>query len=86
MFGGSTLDSYTTTSNISSINATDTSTDYDFGLFDTGISFTRWWVFLSFGILADPSVPGWFQVILFIWQTGFNIVVAGWLISSIWNG
>ena len=56
------------------------------GLFGTGISFGRFFVFVAFGIGLPSDTPGWFITIFAIWQTIMTIYAVGFIIASIWNG
>ena len=56
------------------------------GLFSTGVSFGRFWLLMAFGVGLPLTTPVWFSIVFMIWQTAFNIFVAGFIISSIWNG
>lgn len=56
------------------------------GLFNTGVSFSRFAAFIGLGIGLPATTPTWFIVMFSFWQIMFNTLIVGWVISSIWNG
>ncbi len=56
------------------------------GLFGTGVSFGRFFIFITFGIGLPADTPGFMSIIFFLWQTAMTILAVMWVISSIWNG
>lgn len=70
------------------LNETDlTSEEIDSGgLFNTGVSFGRFFSFMVFGIGLPDDTPLWFVITFGVWQTAMTIFTAGFIISSIWDG
>lgn len=56
------------------------------GLFNMGVSFSRYYPLILFGIGLPSTTPTWFVTIFAFWQILFNIFSAGFVISSIWDG
>ena len=56
------------------------------GLFGTGVSFSRFFGFVGFGIGLPEDTPSWFNGIFIIWQSMISIFTIGFIISSVWNG
>ena len=84
MFSNPYFDDYTNNSNISAI---DTSEETETGgIFAVGVSFGRFWLFTTFGVGLPADTPTWFNVLWIFWNVAIQIFLAGWLISSIWNG
>jgi len=86
LVGASHIDEDITTNiNINTTGVDDSEIDTG-GLFNTGVSFSRFLMFISFGIGLPSSTPIWFSVLYGIWQTIITILALGFIISSIWNG
>lgn len=64
-----------------SINETDRG-----GLFNTGVSFGRFFGFVLFGLGLPNTYPSWFRLIIGFWQTAWTIFTVGFIFSSIWDG
>lgn len=56
------------------------------GLFGTGVSFSRFFLFIGLGVGLPADTPSWFSTIFTLWQTCLTIFVIAFIISSIWNG
>lgn len=56
------------------------------GLFSTGVSFSRFFMFVLFGVGLPEDTPTFFSVIFIAWQTIITILAVMFVISSIWNG
>lgn len=56
------------------------------GIFATLASFGRFFAFITFGLFFPTSVPSWFSIFYFVWQTGLTIFTVGFLLSSLHNG
>jgi hypothetical protein len=56
------------------------------GLFNTGVSFGRFFGLMTIGIGLPDDTPSWFQILFSLWQTLLLIFSAGFIISSIWDG
>jgi len=56
------------------------------GLFGTGVSFSRFFLFVTFGIGLPSDTPQWFTILFFAWQTIITVLAIGFIISSIWDG
>lgn len=76
-------ETYSSTLNTSTL---DPGEIHEGNLFDTGVSFARFFGFIAFGVGIPGSVPTWFQIIFSAWQTILFIFVLGWVINSIWSG
>ena len=86
-FGGTTLDGYSNTANLSAVDITSSNSSYFTpSIFQTQSGFIRFWLFMNFGIGLGAGTPAWFSFIFILWQTAFSIFVVGFIISSIWNG
>ena len=70
------------------LNETDLSTEEidKGGLFSSGVSFGRFFSFVTVGIGLPSDTPSWFSIMFFMWQTVVLILSVGFIISSIWNG
>jgi len=78
------LTGFTTTSNLSVMDTSnETGTG---GLFGVGISFSRWYMFMTFGVGLPADTPDWFQYLFSAWTICVDLFVLAWIISSIWNG
>lgn len=86
LLGGSTFDEYDY--NFSQLNNSElTSQEIDRGgLFNTGVSFTRFFGLVTIGLGLPDDTPSWFQVMFSLWQTFVLIFTVAFIISSIWNG
>lgn len=73
------------TVNLNDSGLTDSEIDTG-GLFGTGVSFSRFALFISFGLGLPSSAPFWFAILWVTWETIFTIFVIGWFINSIWSG
>lgn len=56
------------------------------GLFGTGVSFNRFFVFVAFGYGLPSDTPSWFSVFFILLQSMVTILSVGFVVSSIWNG
>lgn len=56
------------------------------GLFGTGVSFSRFFTLITFGIGLPLDTPSWFLLMFGMWQTIVTIFSVGFIISSIWDG
>jgi hypothetical protein len=85
ILGGSYLTGFSTNVNLNNSALTSSEIDQG-GLFGTGISFTRFFTLVTFGIGLPSDTPSWFMVIFALFQTCMTIFAVGFVISSIWNG
>lgn len=85
VFGGSYMTGYTSNIDLNDTDLSTTELDKG-GLFNSGISFTRFVTFVGFGIGLPSDTPLWFKTIFSAWQTLILIFTIGFIISSIWNG
>ena len=69
--------------NTSELGANETDTG---GLFNIGVSFTRFFAFVGFGVGLPEDTPSWFNVIFIAWQSLLLVFTIGFILSSIWNG
>lgn len=85
VFGVATMEDYTENIalNTSELQANETDTG---GLFSVGISFTRFFAFVGFGVGLPDDTPTWFSLIFIAWQSIVTIMAVGFVLSSIWNG
>ena len=56
------------------------------GLFNSGVSFGRFFIFVLFGLGLPETTPFWFSTIFFLWQTLVTVLSVGFIIDSIWSG
>ena len=56
------------------------------GLFTIGVSFSRFFSFVGFGVGLPADTPNWFNIIFIVWQSMMLIFTVGFIVSSIWNG
>lgn len=85
--GGDILisEGYSLTASFNESGLTDPEIDRG-GLFNTGVSFTRWLGFMAFGIGLPDTIPVYVSIPIMLWQTMFTIFTIGFIVSSIWNG
>lgn len=74
---------FTNPLNDSDLQAEETDTG---GLFSTGISFGRYFVFIATGFGLPDGTPSWFQLIFSTWNIAFAVFTVGFILASIWNG
>ena len=85
--GASVLNNEGYTSNINLNDTELTNNEIDNGgLFSTGISFSRFFLFVGFGIGLPGDTPAFFSIIFLLWQTMITVLFIGFIISSMWNG
>jgi len=58
----------------------------DGGLFSVGVSFSRFALWVGFGIGLPDDTPAGFQLVFIIWSTLVTLLTAMFVISSIWDG
>jgi len=69
--------------NDSSLSDSETDTG---GVFSSGLSFSRWFLLVGFGVgLPDDTASG-FKIFYFVWTIIINLLVIMWIINSIWSG
>lgn len=85
IFGSSNYSDYDYNVNLNSTNLTSSEIDTG-GLFGTGVSFGRFFGFVTIGIGLPDDTPSWFSIMFSLWQTIFLIFTIGFVISSIWDG
>ena len=76
---------YNVSINLNDSQITDSEIDTG-GIFNTGISFTRFTTLILFGVGLPEDTPTFFSVSFAIWQTMMLIFTIGFIISAIWNG
>ena len=87
ILGGSIISDAGYTTNIELNSTSLTSSEIDTGgIFNTGVSFGRFFSLITFGIGLPSDTPIWFAIMFGVWQTIFTIFAVGFVISSIWNG
>lgn len=87
VFGASEgiFDDYNSTITINdtdlSVNEQDTG-----GLFNTGVSFGRFFAFVGFGVGLPSDTPQGMIIFMIAWQTMVSIFSVGFILDSIWSG
>jgi len=76
---------YNSTININDSGLSSEETDSG-GLFSSGVSLSRFFAFVTFGIGLPDDTPSWFSIIFALWQTILTVFTIGFIISSIWDG
>lgn len=56
------------------------------GLFNTGVNFGRFFIFIGFGVGLSSDTPTWFSLMFGLWQTLVTILSIAFIIDSIWSG
>lgn len=56
------------------------------GFFTQGVSFTRFFGIILFGIGLPSTVPTGLIIAVFLWQTVMTILSLLWIFSAIWDG
>jgi len=56
------------------------------GAFTGGISFSRFFTLVTFGIGLPDSTPSWFTFLFALFQSLITILSIGFIIDSIWSG
>ena len=83
--GGAYLGDASTNVNLNESSLTSAEIDTG-GLFNTGVSFGRFFTLIGFGIGLPSDTPVFMQFFFFAWQTLITIFSVGFIISSIWDG
>jgi len=85
MADSSVISGYNTTVELNASGLQDEEIDTG-GIFGTGISFSRFFSFVGFGVGLPDDTPSWFSGIFIIWQSLMTVMAVAFIISSIWNG
>jgi len=83
--GSSITEGYNVTIDLNDSELQDEEVDTG-GLFGTGVSFSRFFAFVGFGVGLPEDTPSWFNAMFIIWESMMLIFTIGFIISSIWNG
>lgn len=88
IFAGAETDAFNNADFDNPLNSSELQTDEidTGGLFGSGVSFGRFFVFVTAGFGLPDDTPVWFQIMFSTWSILFLIFTVGFLISSIWNG
>ncbi len=85
MADSSVIEGYNTTIELNTSDLQSEEVDLG-GLFGSGISFSRFFAFVGFGVGLPEDTPTWFSGIFIIWQSLMTVMAVAFIISSIWNG